>query len=83
MAIHDEYDFQSLLNQAERDYFSVGLAMARACNPRVVIREDFDNETRDRKLVIKVKGFHLNERTQREIPLYRVREIQGKLESIN
>jgi hypothetical protein len=48
----------------------------------VLIREDFDNHTRDKKLRLIVKGFHVNSRTCREIPLYRVREVQGKLEKI-
>lgn len=80
--LHDQFDFAQLLNAAERDYFNVGLVMARSCNPKVLIREDFDNHTRDKKLRLIVKGFHVNSRTCREIPLYRVREVQGKLEKI-
>lgn len=83
MALHDEFDWQRLLDMAERDYFNVGLQMARDLNPKVIIREDFDNETRDKKLRLIVKGIHVTSRTTREIPLYRVREVQGKLERVD
>ena len=74
MALHDEFDWQRLLDMAERDYFNVGLQMARDLNPKVIIREDFDNETRDKKLRLIVKGIHVTSRTTSEIISIKVKK---------
>jgi hypothetical protein len=82
MALHDEFDYQSLLDAAERDYFNVGLGLARSCNPKVIIRECFDDTSKQEVVRFIVKGVKVLDRTSRSIPKYRVMEVLGKLGKI-